>query len=633
VLRSLEAAFTSAPYLLCGLLMAGVLRILVGRARLQRMFSGDALSGTLRGWGFGLLLPVCSLGVLPVARELLRADVSRRTVCTLLLTAPLFNPLTLAYALSVMELPMLLLLLAASLVAAACASQFVGAGAAAAPSAEPPADLDSESVPYGLRRMAAILTVAADHWRSPLVWEVLLALIGIGLVGGLLDASTVGAALSPDSLWAAPLAIGLGTSLYVTSEQSIGVLDGMFGHGNSFAAALALLVCGVGLNLGTLAALKNLFGFRAALSCLVVFAVSVAVLGSVSNSTIYQPSMTAVDDHAGHDVAGHTHAFDTFARPAALNAGAVGTAQLTRLIGETVQPSGTAAIMIVSGLGLGAWFLRRPTVRERWLQFLTKPSPAHRRSRINRPLPEQWVTTALFGGGISLAYLSAIIYFPAPEDVFEDMQVVRAEALSAVKSERTNIAHGHFVRWERLSRKLTVGALLRGSANGDQRVSAQLLRQSLAEIRSALSAGDQELLLASLENCHRAYQQCRDVFAGQPLVLHPETEPGMPTKVTDDAERALYLTAAGIYTESDIAANGNQTASQRYAGFRSAHVMNPPVGSLLCPVTFTKANPACTWVVNGQEYQFCCPPCIDEFVRTAKESPTDISPPDEYIKR
>jgi YHS domain-containing protein len=60
--------------------------------------------------------------------------------------------------------------------------------------------------------------------------------------------------------------------------------------------------------------------------------------------------------------------------------------------------------------------------------------------------------------------------------------------------------------------------------------------------------------------------------------------------------------------------------------------MNPPAGTLLCPVTATKANSACVWVVNGQEYQFCCPPCIDEFVRWAKESPEQVLPPNEYIK-
>ncbi len=107
----------------------------------------------------------------------------------------------------------------------------------------------------------------------------------------------------------------------------------------------------------------------------------------------------------------------------------------------------------------------------------------------------------------------------------------------------------------------------------------------------------------------------------------------MPDKVMDQEEEELYLQPGGIYTEADIEANGRQTVSQKYAGFRSAHDMNPPVGATICPITDTKANPKCTWIVNGKTYSFCCPPCIDEFVRWAKETPEVILAPEEYVRR
>lgn len=106
----------------------------------------------------------------------------------------------------------------------------------------------------------------------------------------------------------------------------------------------------------------------------------------------------------------------------------------------------------------------------------------------------------------------------------------------------------------------------------------------------------------------------------------------MPTKVADDSERELYLTPGGIYTAADIEANGNQTASQKFAGFKSAHDMNPQTGDKICPVTQTKANSKCSWIVNAKTYEFCCPPCVDEFVKMAKNSPEKILSPEEYIK-
>ena len=121
-------------------------------------------------------------------------------------------------------------------------------------------------------------------------------------------------------------------------------------------------------------------------------------------------------------------------------------------------------------------------------------------------------------------------------------------------------------------------------------------------------------------------------FTSTPEV-HGDDE--MPAKVSDDAERELYLTAGGVYTDADVKANGNQTASDKFKGFRAKHDMKPKPGDKICPVTMTKANPACTWIVAGKEYEFCCPPCVDEFISWAKdpELAKSILPPEEYVKK
>lgn len=108
---------------------------------------------------------------------------------------------------------------------------------------------------------------------------------------------------------------------------------------------------------------------------------------------------------------------------------------------------------------------------------------------------------------------------------------------------------------------------------------------------------------------------------------------GMPAKVADEAERKLYLTAAGAYSESDIRANGGITASQKFKGIKAEHDLKPKVGDKLCPITLTKANPKFSWVVGGKTYEFCCPPCVDEFVATAKENPAEIKDPEAYRKK
>jgi YHS domain-containing protein len=109
-------------------------------------------------------------------------------------------------------------------------------------------------------------------------------------------------------------------------------------------------------------------------------------------------------------------------------------------------------------------------------------------------------------------------------------------------------------------------------------------------------------------------------------------ESAMPAKVVTEEERELYLTAGGRYTAADIEANGGVTPLQKFKGIKSTHDMKPKSGDRICPITETKANPLFSWVIDGKSYQFCCPPCVDEFLKAAKASDAPLAPPESYVK-
>lgn len=69
----------------------------------------------------------------------------------------------------------------------------------------------------------------------------------------------------------------------------------------------------------------------------------------------------------------------------------------------------------------------------------------------------------------------------------------------------------------------------------------------------------------------------------------------------------------------------------KFAGFHASHDPNPTPGARICPITDTRANPECSWIVGGKTYLFCCPPCVDEFVRRAKDDPESIRAPETYV--
>ena len=108
---------------------------------------------------------------------------------------------------------------------------------------------------------------------------------------------------------------------------------------------------------------------------------------------------------------------------------------------------------------------------------------------------------------------------------------------------------------------------------------------------------------------------------------------GMPAALAEDDAARLFLTPGGRYTAADIEANGRLTAQQKFKGFRAKHEVKTKPGDRLCPISETKANPQCAWIIGGRTYEFCCPPCVEEFVRLAKESPDEIQEPEAYVRK
>lgn len=121
---------------------------------------------------------------------------------------------------------------------------------------------------------------------------------------------------------------------------------------------------------------------------------------------------------------------------------------------------------------------------------------------------------------------------------------------------------------------------------------------------------------------------------GNPKAAKPVDDHGRAVVAAPAGEEAkLYLTPGGIYTAADIQANGSTTVSAKYKDLKVSHDIKPVTGDKLCPVTLTKANAALTWVIGGKKYEFCCPPCVEEFVTLAKTNPGEVKAPEAYLKK
>ncbi|MBI1832083.1 MAG: hypothetical protein HYR84_11605 [Planctomycetes bacterium] len=93
----------------------------------------------------------------------------------------------------------------------------------------------------------------------------------------------------------------------------------------------------------------------------------------------------------------------------------------------------------------------------------------------------------------------------------------------------------------------------------------------------------------------------------------------------------LFLTPGGIYTAADIKANGNTTPDVKLKGIRAKHAKDLNVGDRICPITEKKAQAEIAWIVNGQTYQFCCQPCVENFIEWAHNDTAKVKTASDYV--
>jgi hypothetical protein len=114
---------------------------------------------------------------------------------------------------------------------------------------------------------------------------------------------------------------------------------------------------------------------------------------------------------------------------------------------------------------------------------------------------------------------------------------------------------------------------------------------------------------------------------------HKKDDKAAPKPDKEARETKVFLTPGGIYTQADIEKNGNTIPALKFKGVFWSHDDNLSVGDKVCPVTANKADPQCYWWVNEQKYEFCCPPCLEKFVKWAKDSPEKVKDAGAYVKK
>lgn len=499
-LRFLQALFQASPTILVGLFVAGVLRRLLGPANTRRLFGDDSWRSLLQAWLIGMLLPVCSLGVIPVVREMRRAGVPGGTILAFALAAPLFNPLSLLYGLTLSE-PFVILAFAACSLAIVTATGLAWDRLFPGTAAEEPAPA---SVPFGLKRLLSILVVGWRELAGPSLWYMGAGLLGVALLAACLPPGSLQRSMNYDNPWAPVTMTVVALPAYATPMIAMSQLGSMFQHGNSIGAAFALLTLGAGMNVGLLAWMIHSYGWKRS-------AVWIALLVTIVLGLSYGIERPLYPTHV--EAADHTHAFDIYCQP--FHAGEVADprGEVQRKLSQDVLfyefgAAGVLGVMLLLGLGLK--LLDRRWKIEDWLErpAATPEAAARPASRWDWEVPAPVLGLLGLLGLIAFSVVGCYAFYPPVDEVFEELRVVRSEALVAASTGDHGVATHWIEVWDDWTRKLQVGVYLRrGELSDYHRMKAKVLREKLELLEHEVEEQDAEAIRRLSADVMRAHRR------------------------------------------------------------------------------------------------------------------------------
>jgi hypothetical protein len=271
-----------SPYLLFGFLVAGVLSVFISAQTVQRHLGSKGFWSVLKGALFGVPMPLCSCGVIPVSMSLFKHGASRGATVSFLISTPqtgldnifiIYSLLGPVFALFSPIAAMASGLVGGSLVSLFDRQQDVGSH---------PCTDDCCNTAKKENRIIKALRYG---------FLVLPSDIGKAMLGGIVIAAIISATV-PDDFFSTYLAAGggilgmivmmaVGIPMYVCSAASVPIAAALIEKGLNPGAAMVFLMTGPATNAAGITTIWSAMGKKTAVLYLVSVMVSAFTAGLV----------------------------------------------------------------------------------------------------------------------------------------------------------------------------------------------------------------------------------------------------------------------------------------------------------------------------------------------------------------
>jgi len=263
-----------SPYLLFGFLVAGLLSVFVSQPLVQRHLGGRGLWPLLKASIFGIPLPLCSCGVIPVSVSLHKHGASKGSTIAFLLSTPQTGVDSIFVTLSLLGPVFAIFRPLAALVTGIVGGVFVNLfgepGEDNKPSHTNCTDECCQGGKLGSRLIAGLkygfVTLPRDIGKAMLVGLIIAAIISVAVPGGFF-AEKLGT-----GIFAMVVMMFLGIPVYVCATASVPVAAALIMKGLTPGAALVFLMTGPATNAAGLVTIWKVLGRRTAIIYLLTIA-------------------------------------------------------------------------------------------------------------------------------------------------------------------------------------------------------------------------------------------------------------------------------------------------------------------------------------------------------------------------
>lgn len=495
-LRLAEVIIYSAVWIVSGCFIAAVFRCMLGESKVRQLFADGTRWGLVTGWLIGMLLPVCSFGVIPIVRELHRSGVNRGTIVAFGLTAPLFNPMSVLYGLTLSD-PIAILSFSLCALVIVSVLGYVWDRWGKSESVE---HADEKLPTPGIKRSVAVIDAASRELIGPTLGYIAVGILASVIFAVLVPKGYLQGQVERDNLFA-PITVALmATPIYSSPLLAMSQIGGMFQHGNSIGAAFSLLILGAGTNIGLLLWFGMTYGAKRVAMFYLLLMVSTVGLAYAIDEPLYPK---------GVDPAGHSHAFDVYTNPfhsrgSNLYASAQTQAQDFWLKNEF---GGTYLMVGLMVVGLAFSLVRKLVDLEPWLV------KEDERSGLNREVPGWVLGLTVVIGLITASVTGCYLYYPAPKDLLADMSMINTECVLSARLEDWEAAEKWIGYSDDLSRRLEVGVFLRqGKVAEFQGSKARVYREKLDVLKEYVEAKNPNGIVEKAQDVADAYMRMSASF-------------------------------------------------------------------------------------------------------------------------